>query len=52
MFKNELFYFVVAMGELVHDVEAIHGLCKLLTSNCNSLVALIFQKRFLVAVSS
>ena len=30
-----LFFFVVAMSDLVHDVEAIHGICKLLTASGN-----------------
>ena len=29
-FKNYLFYFVVAICDVVHDVKAIHGLCLLL----------------------
>ena len=54
--------FVVAIFDLVHDVEAIHDLCYLLTASgnpfcnvsdaCVSRVSLIFQKRFPDAVSS
>ena len=28
-----IFCFVGAVGDLVHDVEAIHGLCQLLTAS-------------------
>ena len=62
------FSFVVAIFNLVHDVEAVHGQCKLLTASGNifseigvmpvklqfavSWASLLFQKRFPHAVSS
>ena len=35
LFEMKLFCFVVAMNDLVHDVEAIHGLFKLLKGSEN-----------------
>ena len=35
-FLNDFFGFVVAIYDLVHDVEAIHGLCKLQTASGNN----------------
>ena len=33
--ENNLFCFVIAMGDLVHDVEVRHGRCLLLTASGN-----------------
>ena len=33
--KFKLFYFVVDIFDLVHDVAAIHGLCELLIASGN-----------------
>ena len=35
IFKILFFHFVVAIFDLVHDVKAMHGLCKLLTASGN-----------------
>ena len=35
VFLNHYFCFAVAMSDLVHDVEAIHGLCWLQTASGN-----------------
>ena len=35
IFEIEFFWLVVAIFDLVHDVEAIYGLCYLLTASGN-----------------
>ena len=61
--RLKLFCFVVAIFDLVHDVETMHNLCELLTASGNlfrnmslelalSQASLIFQKRFPDALSS
>ena len=58
----QLFFFVVAMGDLVYDVKTMHDLCSLLTATGKlflngklhiavSWASLVFQKRFPDAVS-
>ena len=55
-----MFCFVGSMSDIVHDVEAIHDLCFLLTTSGNLFcnisdareASLIFQKRFPDAASS
>ena len=34
-FACNLFCFVVAISDLVQDVEVVHGICKLLTASVN-----------------
>ena len=51
-----LFYFVVAMNDLLYNVETIHDLCYVIIflkmRIAVSLTSLIFQKRFPHAVST
>ena len=52
IFEIIIFCFVVAMCDLVHDVEAKHSICLLLKAFAIPQSSLIFQKGFPDAVSS
>ena len=53
IFKIMFFSFVVAIFDLVHDVEALHGQCKLLTASGNifSVIGRVMPKKLQIAVS-